>query len=101
VNNRIKCSTSTCHRAIGVAVSLLLALGLFAAAAGPAGATPDTEAPTLHGGSLVETSGVVSDAPNDADRTLHFTASVSDNTTGMSYAQAQFVSPSGNHSIGV
>ena len=82
-------------RSLAIVAVLLVAFGLVAHLVTPAGASPDTAPPELHGGTVAEPS-VVSDAPNDADRTIHFTASVSDNTTGMQYAYAQFVSPTAN-----
>ncbi len=80
-------------RIVAVIAVLLVAFGLVARMVSPAEALPDTAPPELHGGTLAEPS-IVADAPADSDRTLHFTASLSDNTTGMQYAFAQFVSPS-------
>ena len=87
--------TSAGKRTVAIVAVLLIAFGLVARMVSPAGALPDTAPPELHGGTLLETS-VVADAPADADRTLHFTASLSDNTTGMQYAYAQFLSPTAN-----
>ncbi|MGZ8765295.1 MAG: hypothetical protein ACXW2C_06350, partial [Acidimicrobiia bacterium] len=83
------------RRVLAVTAVLLVAFGLVARMVSPAEALPDTTPPELHGGTLAEAS-VVADAPADVDRTLHFTASLSDNTTGMQYAYAQFLSPTAN-----